>query len=196
VAAASGAPLALVAGVIVLTAVAVALLFSTGNGAFGAYPATVAWISVVAAALLAAVTVLPRFLGRRPLSAPAVMAAIATAVLGALELGALTHPAKPLVDAVFQAHRLSAVLGGQYFFTQPLPDGVAFPYAIGLYVAASPFAAILTDHVLLLRAVVVAANALAGGLLYMLLARGFQAPVAGVAAVVLFHLVPLPYVVV
>ena len=64
-------------------------------------------------------------------------------------------------DAVFHAHRLEWVLGGRYFFTQPMPSGVSFPYAIALYVAAAPFASLTRDHVALLRIVVCAAIAFA-----------------------------------
>lgn len=180
-----------------LAAVGLAVLLVTGYGAFAPYPSLLSWLAVAAAGALACATLLPRAIARRqPLSTPAVAAAAATAVLALLELGALTHPGKTLVDAVFQAHRLQSVIAGHYFFTQPLPDGVTFPYAIGLYVTALPLAGIITDHVLLLRVVVVTCTALAGSLLYPLLARRFDAPAAGVAAVILFHLVPLPYVVV
>lgn len=117
-------------------------------------------------------------------------------VLGYLKLAALLHPAKAIVDAVFQAHRLDWVLSGRYFFTQPLPDGVAFPYAIGLFVMAAPWAAWTTDHVLLLRIVVITTDAVAGLLLYPLIVRWWGDRRAALAAVVLYHLVPLPYVVI
>jgi hypothetical protein len=55
--------------------------------------------------------------------------AFSAAVLFLRLLGIL-HPSKALVDAVFQAHRFESVLAGRYYFTQPMPGGVQFPYAI------------------------------------------------------------------
>ena len=77
-----------------------------------------------------------------------------------LLLLAVLHPSKALVDALFHAHRLEWVRAGNYFFTQPMPDGVAFPYAIALYVVASPWMALTRDHVALLRIVVCTAHVL------------------------------------
>lgn len=193
---AAGASVAVLLSATGLVGAAVALLLSNGNGAFGPYPALLAWIVGTAATIVLGVAVAARLMPRRRPSGAALAAVAASSILGALKLAALTHPAKALVDAVFQAHRLQAVMAGNYFFTQPLPDGVQFPYAIGLYVTALPFAGLLTDHVLLLRTVVIAAEALAGGCLYLLLSRLFRAPAAAVLAVVLFQLVPIPYVVI
>ncbi len=69
------------------------------------------------------------------------------------------------------AHRLDYVLAGRYFFTQVMPGGVQFPYAIALYVFASPWAAFTRDHIALLRVVVAAAEAAAGLLLYWAILR-------------------------
>ncbi|MDO8835573.1 MAG: hypothetical protein Q7V01_08245 [Vicinamibacterales bacterium] len=113
-----------------------------------------------------------------------------------LKLGFILHPGKPLVDALFHAHRFQAVLGGEYYFTQLSTSATPFPYAIGLYVFAAPWAWLTRDHVTLLRVVVYAAEAGAGLLLYAMLARAWQSRAAGAAAVALFHLVPLPYAVI
>jgi hypothetical protein len=109
---------------------------------------------------------------------------------------ALLHPLKLQVDALFQAHRLQWVLDGRYFFTQPMPSGVEFPYAIALYVFAAPWTLLTSDHVALLRIVVLAVQAVAGACLYRLVAAAWHDRRAAVAAVLLFHLVPLPYVVI
>lgn len=109
---------------------------------------------------------------------------------------ALLHPSKTLVDALFHAHRLEWVHGGRYFFTQPMPDGVSFPYAIALYVAALPFMSLTRDHVMLLRVLVTAVHVLAGLLLYVVLARRHDDRLAGACAVVLWPLVPHWHVVV
>jgi len=121
--------------------------------------------------------------------------AFTSAVL-CLKLLALLHPSKDVVDAVFHAHRLGAVLGGSYYFTQPMPGGVQFPYAIGLYVIALPWATLITDHVALLRIVVTLTEAIAGASLYVAVARGWNDRLTAAIGVVLYHAAPLPYVVI
>lgn len=192
----AGTPLVLLLALTAAAAGGAATLLATANGAFGGYPAQLTAIAVTAGVALVVAAWLPRLRSRAPLSAGALVALSMSAVFACLKLAALTHPAKPLVDAVFQAHRLAWVLSGRYFFTQPLPDGVQFPYAIGLYVVASPLASIVTDHVLLLRTVVVAAEAVAGLFLYAMVVRGFGDRLAGLLALVLFHVVPIPFVVI
>ena len=117
---------------------------------------------------------------------------------GALYLKLLgqLHPSKPLVDALFQAHRLEWVMAGRYFFTQPMPGGVQFPYAIGLYVVAAPWTVLAHDHVALLRIVVCTAEAIAGALLYPMIVRTWGDRLAGAAATVLFSVVPISAVVI
>ena len=110
-----------------------------------------------------------------------------------LKLLALLHPAKGLVDALFHAHRLEWVLGGRYFFTQPLASGLEFPYAIGLYVFAAPWSALTHDHVALLDVIVAASEVLAGALLYWTVVRTWGDRLAGAVAVTLFSIVPLAY---
>ena len=133
---------------------------------------------------------------RRPLSTTATVALACSAGALFVELLALLHPSKDIVDAVFHAHRLQWVLGGRYYFTQPMPSGVQFPYAIALYVAAAPWAALTSDHVALLKIVVSVARAVAGLLLYPLIVRAWCRGEVAATAVVLFHFVPLPFVVI
>ena len=97
-------------------------------------------------------------IARRPLHQAARFVVAFAGLVLSVHLIGLAHPSKDFVDAVFQAHRLEWVLGGRYFFTQPLPDGVQFPYAIGLYVFAAPWARLVTNHVALLRVVVCASE--------------------------------------
>ncbi|MGE3841503.1 MAG: hypothetical protein AB7I50_07935 [Vicinamibacterales bacterium] len=113
-----------------------------------------------------------------------------------VKCAALLHPAKPVVDALFHAHRFEAVAAGSYFFTQPMPDGVRFPYAIALYVFALPWSPFTSDHVALLRVLVTSTEAMAGLLLYPLVTASGGSPAAAALSVVLFHVTPLPYVVV
>jgi hypothetical protein len=110
-----------------------------------------------------------------------------------VKLLGLLHPSKPTIDAVFHAHRLEYILSGRYFFTQVMPGGVQFPYAIALYVIASPWAALTRDHVALLRIVTSAAEAGAGLLLYWAVLRIWRDWRAAAWALVLFHLLPVSY---
>jgi hypothetical protein len=189
------APVPLVAAIVLLGGLGQAMLLARSGGVFASYPARIATFMTAAAALLALVAWAPAVMRRPRLSGAALVAASLSVVLAVLKLAALSHPAKALIDALFQAHRLEWVMAGRYFFTQPMPSGVQFPYAIGLYATAAPFAALITDHVLLLRTVVIVVEAIGGAMLYAVVARGFQDRVAGVVAVVLFHLVPVPFVV-
>lgn len=134
---------------------------------------------------------------RRKQFQPAARAALALSA-GALILksAVLLHPAKPLVDALFHAHRFEAVAAGSYFFTQPMPDGVRFPYAIALYVCALPFSYLTSDHVALLKILVATSEMLAGLALYPVVVATWGNPAVGGLAVALFHVVPLPYLVV
>ena len=88
---------------------------------------------------------------------------------------------------------LQLVLSGGYYFTQVMPSGVTFPYAIGLYVVATPWTALTSDYVTLLRTVVCVVEAIAGALLYAAVVKAWGDRTAGALAVMLFHLVPLPY---
>jgi hypothetical protein len=102
----------------------------------------------------------------------------------------------PIGDALFHAHRFQGVLGGSLYFTSTAPGGYAFPYAPGLYVAASPFAWLVQREmgdVYLLRIVTATADTIAGLLLYGMAARGWNDRLAAAMAVALCHLVPLSF---
>ena len=179
-----------------LLAVAQAVPLSTGPAPYSLYQARAAWTAVwIAAGMVLSVAIVERW-RRRPLEAAARFVVAFSACALFVQLLVLLHPLKAIIDAVFHAHRFEWVLGGRYYFTQVMPDGVRFPYAIGLYVAAAPWAAVASDHVALLRIVVSVTHALAGALLYPMVVRVWGDSLAGAAAVVLFHLVPLPYVVI
>jgi hypothetical protein len=184
-------PLALTAGLVV-TAIAQAIPLSWEVGPFSSYLARVPWLAVWIGGMAA---VMARLLGWRfsSLSGPARLVVALSAAVLYIKLLALLHPSKLVVDAVFHAHRLDWVMTGRYFFTQPLPSGVQFPYAIGLYVFAAPWTAIARDHVALLRIVVMAAEVFAGALLYPMISRSRNDGLAGVMAVVLFSAVPLSF---
>jgi hypothetical protein len=177
-------------------ALAQALVLTTGaapyvRGYLGAVP-TIAGGAGLLAAGVAGVAAL----SRRPLSGAASVATALAAIALVLGLEGLLHPGKAFVDAVFHAHKLDTVLAGQYFFTQPMPSGVEFPYAIGLYVTAAVFAGLTRDHVLLLRVVVAVAHVLAALSLYPVVRRNWQNPAGAAVAVGAYLLAPLPLVVI
>jgi len=128
-----------------------------------------------------------------PLETSARMAIALSAAVLYLKVLGLVHPSKLVIDAVFHAHRLEWVMAGRYYFTQPMPDGVTFPYAIGLYVFAAPWTIFTHDYVTLLRVIACAAQVLAGALLYPVIVKAWNDRAAAVMAVVLFNMVPLPY---
>jgi hypothetical protein len=148
------------------------------------------WIGIAAVVLVAALNGL-----RTPpgLHQSARVAIVVSAVVLDLKLLGLLHPSKLVIDAVFHAHRFEWVMAGKYYFTQPMPGGVTFPYAIGLYVFAAPWSVFTGDHVALLKVVVCSAQAVAGALLYPVISKAWNDRVAAVTAVVLFNVVPLSY---
>lgn len=171
-----------------------AWLVSAGTAPFGAWPDRVSGVGLwVAVFMLVTIKTLELPL-KRTLSIHALSAiAIAFLVLH-LKLLGLLHPSKPIVDALFHAHRFEGVQAGRYFFTQPMPGGVQFPYAIAFYVFALPWAAFTNDHVLLLRVVICVVEACAGMLLYPMVVRAWGERLAGVFAVAFFSLVPLAFI--
>jgi hypothetical protein len=191
-----GLPLFAAMPLVLIFAVAVSVPLSSGLAPYGAYSARAPWITGwVGLAALSGAKVGARA-RRVPLATTALVAVAMSAGAMTVELLTLVHPSKPLVDALFHAHRLEWVLDGRYYFTQPLPDGVQFPYAIALYVVSAPWSLLAGDHVTLLRAVVIAAHALAGLSMYAVIVREWRDPAAAVTAVALFHLVPLPFAVI
>jgi hypothetical protein len=181
-----------IVGVLVL-AIAQALPLSAGPAPYTGFSDTMVWFGFWIASLsVVLLTVMARWRGMAFHNSARLVILLSGAILY-LKLLGLLHPSKLLVDAVFHAHRFEWVLAGRYFFTQGMPGGVSFPYAIGLYVFAAPWSFFFHDHVSLLRVVVCAAQVIAGALLYPLVVRAWNDRVAGVLAVVLFSVVPLPY---
>jgi hypothetical protein len=150
------------------------------------------WIAVIGALL---VSIVQRWMGQRLRNTARFAAAFSVAALY-LKLVVLLHPTMPIGDALFQAHRFEWVRGGRYLFTSIAPGGYEFPYAIGLYLAALPFASLVhgtLGFMVLLRFVVAIADAAAGVLLYPMITRQTGDRLAGAIAVALFHLVPLNF---
>jgi hypothetical protein len=166
-----GAPVTLFAAGVTTMAGLQAIPLTRDTGLFSAFALPIEWLAVALAMVMGAIVLAGRLKPGRPMSSAAHVAVFVT--LGALylKLLALLHPSKPLIDALFHAHRLEWVLGGNYFFTQQMPSGVQFPYAIGLYVFSALWTMFTSDLVTLLRLVVTGAEAATGLLLYYLVAR-------------------------
>ena len=170
-------------------------MLTIAGGAYGAYPyvllRTALWMSVVVAGVI---TALDR-LGRERLSSAARAVCVISGVALWLKLIALLHPAKPIVDATFNAHRLEWVLAGKYYFTQQFIGGVEMPYAIGFYLFTSLWTWITGDHTALVRGVAAAADVAAGALLYPVVLRAWGQRRTAVLAVLAYQLPPLAYAV-
>lgn len=183
-----------------LTAVAAACLLALGQAAvfrLGTGPYNPAWLDqlvivalAINAATIAGILAL-RAVRRVPLRNTACFAILFSGAVLYLKLAVLFHPDKALVDATFQVHRLQDVMAGRFFFTSIAPGGYEFPYAIGLYVAALPFAQWTSDRVELLRLIVAVADAGGIALLYWALSRAWGDRVAAAAAVGVGQLTPI-----
>jgi hypothetical protein len=189
-AALTGAGALAIAAAAALVGAAQAVPLALDFAPFTSYPERISRLApAIAVALVAVIWTLERATGRR-LHRVTRLVGLFTAVVLYLKLLALLHPSKPPVDAIFHAHRLQWVLEGRLFFTQPMPSGVRFPYAIGLYVIAAPFTWFTPDYVLLLNVLVTAAEALGGLLLYLMIVRIWSDRLAGALAALLFPMVP------
>jgi hypothetical protein len=191
-----GASLTPAVVVVFMVAAGQALLLSSGLAPYGAYSSNVLWLGVWIATLTAVLIAVLQLGRRTPLSAYASAVILLSAAALHLKVLGLLHPSKLTIDALFHAHRLEWVLAGKYFFTQPMPAGVSFPYAIGLYVFAAPWTSLTRDYVTLLRIIVSSAEVVAGGLLYLLVVKTGRDALAGVLAVALYHCVRLPFIIV
>lgn len=183
-------------GAAVLVALGQAAVIARGFGAYTQFPDTAMRLALgIGIALIAIVAILER-ISRQPLRNTARFAVGFSAAALFLKLLVLLHPDMPPGDALFQAHRFQAVLGGSYYFTSIAPGNYLFPYPPGLYVLATPFADLVrreAGDVVLLRIIVLAADALAGGLLYVTATRGWADRRAGAMATAIYHLMPLDF---
>jgi hypothetical protein len=201
-AAAMGAAIALLGvtagsaiGGAILVSAGAAVVIGRGFGPFTDYPDTVIRLGIWIALILAGVSVAVQY-GRRPLRNTARFAAAFTACALFLQLLVLLHPNMPVGDAMFHAHRFQGVLAGNLYFTSIAPGGYAFPYPPGLYLFAALFSGLVrrgAADMALLRIVTCSANALAGLLLYAVVAKVWSNRLAAAMAVAIYHLVPLDF---
>jgi hypothetical protein len=183
------------AGLAIVAAAGFAALVARGFGAFTDYPDLLSQLVVWMIGIAVAAVVGIQTVRRVSWSASARFVAAFSVVAATLKLALLLHPDMPVGDAMFQAHRFQYVLAGNFFFTSIAPGNYAFPYAPGLYIAALPFADLVTrgaGDMALLRTLVICADAIAAALLYAAIART-GARLTGTFAVVFYHLTPLDY---
>jgi Ca2+/Na+ antiporter len=191
-------------GLTTVSAVAASVVVALGQGAAMArglgpylpYGGDLAWWALAIASLLVLSVLAIERGARLRFRNTARFAAIFAAAALYLELAVLLHPSMPIGDGLFHAHRFEWVLSGRYFFTSVAPGGYQFPYAIGLYVAAAPFAAVVhgvAAYVDLLRTMVAVAATLAGLLAYPIVVRAYGDRLAAAIAAALVHLVPMHF---
>ena len=188
-----GATATTAVGAATVLAVAQAVVLRHGLGPFGAWLGTVDRLAAgIGLALLLLTFVIERWRGER-LRNTARFAMMFTGSVLYLKLLVLLHPDKWLIDAMFHAHRLEAVMGGSYVFTSIAPGGYIFPYPVGLYVTAEPLAWIVTDHILLLRLVAAGVEAVAALFFYWMIVRGSGDRLEAAVAVAVLQLMPLGF---
>lgn len=186
---AMGLPIGASLVLLALTACGVGAVTTWGVGPFVEWPwPKILLTTVIATFGAAAVVPLQRVGGR--------LVVILSMIAAMLELVVLFHPQMPFGDSVFHAHRFQDVLAGQYFFTSVAPGNYQFPYPVGLYVFATPFARYslnVFDNVALLRMVVVAADAIAAAAIYRVMIWWRDDAVEGVLAIAAYHVIPLGF---
>ena len=180
-------------GAATLLAVGQAAVLRVGLGPFAPWLTMVDQLAGgIGLALLASAMAIERWRGER-LRNTARFAMMFTGSAMYLKLLVLLHPDKWLIDAVFHAHRLENVMAGSYLFTSIAPGGYTFPYPVALYVTALPLAHVVADHVLLLRLVAAAAEALSALFFYWMIVRGSGNRLAAAVAVAVLQLMPLGF---
>lgn len=187
-------PALLVLGATTTVSVASAALLTISAAAHGEHAQTVMQVVLLLSFGMAlAISIADRTGGAR-LSTAARVAIVVSGVALLIKVCALLHPSKPIIDAVFHAHRLQAVTEGHYLFTQPVA-GAQMPYAIGLYIFAWPWTWLFANHVAVIQVVAASADVAAGLLLYPVVRRAWDNRAAAILAVLAYQLVPLPYAV-
>jgi hypothetical protein len=201
--AAMGAAIALL-GVTPGSAIGAAVLLGAGDGAvlargfgpFTDYPSHAIRLGFSIAAAVIALALLTEYWRGRALRNTARFAAAFSAAALFLKLLVLLHPNMGVGDTMFHAHKFQGVLAGNLFFTSIAPGGYSFPYPPGLYVFASLFAGLVrrgAGDMALLRVICASADAVAGLLLYTMVARNWGNRMAGAMAVAIYHLMPLTF---
>ena len=188
------APAAVVAAI--LTGTASSALMARGFAPFTSFPLQATWAALWTALFLVAAARGIEWKTGEALRNTARFALAFTAYAAFVKFLVVLHPDLPIGDALFHAHRFRLVDSGTYVFTSIAPGNYSFPYAPGLYVAALPFAEVVTRNtgdMALLRILVVAFDAVAGALLYFAVVRAWGNRLAAAFAVALYHFLPLNF---
>jgi hypothetical protein len=200
---AMGAAIALL-GVTPGSAIGAAVLLGAGDaavvvrgfGPFTDYPSMVVRLAIWIAVAVAIMSFVTEAVRRTRLRNTARFAAAFSAAALFLKLLVLLHPNMGIGDTMFHAHKFQGVLAGNLYFTSIAPGGYSFPYPPGLYVFASLFSGFVrrgAGDMALLRVICAAADAVAGLLLYTVVARARGDRLAGAMAVAIYHLIPLSF---
>ena len=183
-------------GAAVLLGAGDAAVVTRGFGPFTDYPSTVVRLAVWIALSVIVLSLVTDWIRRAPLRNTARFAAAFSAGALFLKLLVLLHPNMGVGDTMFHAHKFQGVLAGNLYFTSIAPGGYSFPYPPGLYVFASMFAGMVrrgAGDMALLRVVCAAADAVAGLLLYAVVARSRGDRLSGAMTVAIYHLIPLTF---
>ena len=169
---------------------------ATGFAPFSPLPSTAMSASLWASVVIVAIIWGIEWRSGASLRNTARFAVVFSVCAALFKLLMLLHPNMPVGDALFHAHRYRTVVEGNLFFTSIAPGNYQFPYAPGLYVAATPFAALVSREagdMTLLRIFAALTDGVAGGFLYLMIARAWGDRLAGAIAVALYHLTPLGF---
>ena len=180
-------------GAVIVSAGAAALV-AKGFAPYTDFASIIVTVSIWTGLLLVVSARLIEWRTGTPLRNTARFALAFSACAAFIKLLVVLHPDLPIGDAMFHAHRFRTVAEGNFYFTSMAPGNYQFPYAPGLYVAAAPFAGIVVrdwGDMTLLRIFVVAFDAVAAALLYLVLVRAWSDRLAGAIAVALHELAPL-----
>ena len=188
------APAAVVATVVI--GAGASALLARGFAPFTTFPLQATWVAFWTALLLVASARLIEWRTGHRLRNTARFALAFSTFAGFVKLLVMLHPDLPIGDALFHAHRFRLVDSGTYVFTSIAPGNYQFPYAPGLYVAALPFAEMVTRNsgdMALLRILVIGFEAAAGALLYFVVVRAWADRLAAAIAVALYQFIPLGF---
>src|SRR5688572_10400447 len=136
---------AAVLATVVIGAGASALL-ARGFAPFTMFPLQATWVAFWTALLMVVSARLIEWRRSLRLRNAARFALAFSAFAAFVKLLVMLHPDLPIGDALFHAHRFRLVDSGTYVFTSIAPGNYQFPYAPGLYVAALPFAEMVTRN--------------------------------------------------
>jgi len=180
----------------VAIAAGISAAVATGFAPYTALPSAAMTLSLWAGAVTVAVVWAIELRSGVALRQTARFAIAFSACAACLKLLMLLHPNMPVGDALFHAHRYRTVVEGNLFFTSIAPGNYQFPYAPGLYVAAAPFAEMVTREagdMTVLRVFVAVTDGVAGAFLYLMIVRTWGDRLAAAVAVALYHLAPLSF---